>query len=114
MAADILADAKTMADTFKATDEFKGLSDAYNVMKENQPAFDTFKQFQNMQMTMQQKQMQGEELSEQEMNDVRELATKVGNFEEVKTLMQKEEAVNNLLNELNNEITKPIQDLYRD
>lgn len=114
MATDILADAKQMATALQESAEFKALSDAYETMKQNQTAFETFKKFQTMQMNLQQKQMQGQDLTEDEMNQARDLASSVGNFEEVKTLMQKEEAVNNLLNDLNNVITKPIQDLYRD
>lgn len=111
--ADILKTAGDLRDELAASDEFTTLQSAYNTMKADQEAYDLFKDFQALQLNLQQKQMQGQQLSEDEMKHAQELAQKVGEKAVIKALMDQEKAVNELLAKLNNEITKPIQDLYR-
>ncbi|MTV82609.1 YlbF family regulator [Secundilactobacillus folii] len=111
--ADILKTAGELRDALVASDEFTALQEAYSTMKADQEAFDLFKDFQELQMKLQQKQMQGQQLEQDEMKKAQELAQKVGDKQVIKALMDKEKAVNDLLAKLNNEITKPIQDLYR-
>ncbi|WP_252903797.1 YlbF family regulator [Secundilactobacillus oryzae] len=64
-------------------------------------------------MTLQKKQMQGEELAEDEIKKAHDIAEKVGQFDEIKALMDHEKKVNDLLQQLNQVITQPIQELYR-
>ncbi|KRM58446.1 YlbF family regulator [Secundilactobacillus malefermentans] len=111
--ADIEKTATQMAKELQQSDEFKGLKEAYDSIKANQEAYDSFKDFQEIQLTIQQKQMQGEKLSDEEMKHAQEIAEKVGKIDEIKALMDHEKEVNDLLTKLNQAITKPIQELYR-
>ena len=72
------------------------------------------KDFQEIQMQLSQKQMNGEELSDEEVQKAHDLADKVGNVDEIKALMGKERNLNQLMNDLNQIITKPVQELYND
>lgn len=111
--ADIMKVAGDLRDAIGTSDEFTALQTAYNAMKADQTAYDLFKDFQGVQLNLQQKQMQGQQLTEDEMKHAQELAQKVGDTQVIKALMDQEKDVNDLLSKLNNEITKPIQELYR-
>ncbi|KRL55999.1 hypothetical protein FC70_GL000584 [Paucilactobacillus oligofermentans DSM 15707 = LMG 22743] len=95
------------------TQEFAALKEAHAAMKADANAFSMFQDFQNMQMTLQQKQMQGQQPTEDEIKAAQDLAGKVGEIEVVKNLMEKEQAVDQMLSQINQVITKPIQELYQ-
>ncbi|MCH5462694.1 hypothetical protein HC026_07680 [Lactobacillus sp. LC28-10] len=110
--ADILQTAGELREELASSDEFTALQSSYNTMKADAEAYDLFKQFQGLQLKLQQKQMQGQQPDEDEMKQAQDLAGKVRDKDAIKDLMEKEKDVNQLLAKLNNEITKPIQALY--
>ncbi|ETY74434.1 YlbF family regulator [Lactiplantibacillus fabifermentans] len=112
MAVNIYDTANQLEQELRETKEFKELKAAYATMHENQSAFDLFKQFQEIQMQLSQKQMNGEELTDDEVSKAHDLADQVGNVDEIKALMGKERNLNQLMNDLNQIITKPVQELY--
>ncbi|CAJ1227312.1 YlbF family regulator [Lactiplantibacillus xiangfangensis] len=114
MAVNIYDTANQLEQDLRQTKEYKELQTAYETMKANQSAFDLFKDFQEIQMQLSQKQMNGEELSDEEVKKAHDLADKVGNVDEIKALMGKERNLNQLMNDLNQIITKPVQELYND
>lgn len=93
--------------------EFLALKEAFDVMKEEEVAFTLFKEFQELQMTLQQKQMQGEEFSEEDAIRAQEMAVKVQETALIQDLMQKEQAFSTIINDLNRIIMQPVQDLYQ-
>ncbi|APB30463.1 MULTISPECIES: YlbF/YmcA family competence regulator [Vagococcus] len=93
-------------------DEFLALSSAFDAVKANQEAFELFKAFQELQMTLQQKQMQGEEFSDEDAQKAQEMAEKVQGEALIQDLMQKEQAFSMIVNDLNRIIMQPVQDLY--
>ncbi|GEP19161.1 YlbF family regulator [Pediococcus argentinicus] len=113
MAVNIYDTANQMESDLRQTTEYLDLAKAFEDMKKDPKAYDLFKEFQEIQANLQQKQMNGEDLSDSEMDHAREVANKVGDIEVVKTLMDKERSLNQLLNDVNQIITKPVQELYR-
>ncbi|MFC6253847.1 YlbF family regulator [Secundilactobacillus hailunensis] len=111
--ADIEKTAGELREELASSDEFTALQSAYNIMKADSEAYDLFKKFQELQLKLQQKQMQGQQPDQDEMKQAQDMATKVGAKDVIKDLMEKEKDVNQLLARLNNDITKPIQDLYQ-
>ncbi|MGX4687409.1 YlbF family regulator [Vagococcus sp. JNUCC 83] len=93
-------------------DEFLALNDAFDAVKANEEAFELFKAFQELQMTLQQKQMQGEEFSDEDAQKAQEMAEKVQNEALIQDLMQKEQAFSMIVNDLNRIIMQPVQELY--
>lgn len=93
-------------------DEFLALSNAFDAVKANEEAFELFKAFQELQMTLQQKQMQGEEFSDEDAQKAQEMAEKVQNEALIQDLMQKEQAFSMIVNDLNRIIMQPVQELY--
>lgn len=114
MAVNIYDTANKMEEELRETTEYKNLVAAYTEMKKDQKAYDLFKDFQEVQVNLQQKQMNGEEMSDDEMSHAREIASQAGDVDVIKSLMDKERALNQLLNDINQIITKPVQDLYHD
>ena len=93
-------------------DEFLALSSAFDAVKANQEAFELFKAFQELQMTLQQKQMQGEEFSDEDAQKAQEMAEKVQGEALIQDLMQKEQGFSTIINDLNRIIMTPVRDLY--
>ncbi|KRN02109.1 hypothetical protein FD13_GL000248 [Levilactobacillus senmaizukei DSM 21775 = NBRC 103853] len=102
-----------VAQALQETSEFQGLQDAFEAMKADEATYTLFKQFQQIQMDLQQKQMAGQQLTDDEMKHAREVADQVAKIDVIKTLMDKERDVNNLLSDLNKMITQPIEDIYQ-
>ncbi|AVK62354.1 hypothetical protein C5Z25_11565 [Lactobacillus sp. CBA3605] len=113
MAVNIYDTANQLEQELRDTKEFKELKAAYATMQTNASAFDLFKDFQEIQMQLSQKQMNGEDLTDDEVQKAHDLADKVSNVDEIKTLMGKERNLNQLMNDLNQVITKPVQELYQ-
>ncbi|ABJ64585.1 YlbF family regulator [Levilactobacillus brevis] len=101
-----------LTQALQETDEFKALKAAFATMKEDDATYKLFKRFQQIQMDLQQKQMAGQQVTDDEMSRARDVADQVAKIEAVKTLMDAERGVNALLNQLNQTITQPIQDIY--
>ncbi len=95
-------------------DEFKALEQAYAEVKADEEAYKLFKEFQTFQQGLQEKQMRGEEFSEEDAEKAQTLATEVQQAEVINQLMQKEQAFSLIVNDLNRIIMTPIRDLYND
>lgn len=92
--------------------EFEELKAAYEAIKADEEDFALFSEFQNLQRQLQEKQFQGEDFTEEEIQQAQELAEKVQESERINTLMAKEQAFSMIINDLNRIIMQPIQELY--
>ncbi|HIW71933.1 MAG TPA: YlbF family regulator [Candidatus Levilactobacillus faecigallinarum] len=102
-----------VAAALQATPDFQGLQKAYDTMKADADTYKLFRDFQQLQGTLQQKQMAGQQLSDDELKNAHDLAEKVSKIDAVQALMEAEKGVNQILSDLNKTITQPIQDLYQ-
>lgn len=94
--------------------EFLTLKEAFNVVKSDEAAYELFKKFQNLQMTFQEKQMQGEEFTDEDAQEAQALTEKVQASEKINDLMTKEQAFSMIINDLNRIIMTPVKELYED
>lgn len=92
--------------------EFKALEEAFASLKADENAFAVFKEFQEMQKTLQEKQMNGEAFTDEDANKAQEIALRVQEESLINELMQKEQAFSMIVNDLNRIIMTPIRDLY--
>ena len=92
--------------------EFLALKEAFELVKQNEETFELFKQFQEMQMNFHQKQMEGLEISEEDVTQAQEIAEKVQASLLISDLMTKEQAFSIVVNDLNRIIMKPVQEIY--
>ena len=65
-----------------------------------------------MQVEAQQKQMKGQQPSEDEIKAIQTLAKEISGKQAVQNLMNQERQIDQMLQQLNKTITSPIQDLY--
>ncbi|WP_163537146.1 YlbF family regulator [Gracilibacillus sp. YIM 98692] len=96
----------------QASDEFKDLKAAYDKVMEDSSAKQMFENFRNTQMELQQKQMQGAEITEEEVENAKKVVELVQQHEDISKLMEQEQRVNVLVNDISRIITKPLEELY--
>lgn len=113
MTANIYDSANQIEREIRQMDEFVALKAAFDAMKKEEESFNLFQSFQELQMELQQKQMQGLELSEEDVLQAQEMAAKVQEAEVIQDLMQKEQTFSMIVNDLNRIIMKPVQELYQ-
>ncbi|HJG22589.1 YlbF family regulator [Enterococcus durans] len=92
--------------------EFKALEEAYEKVKADEEAHQLFKDFQAMQIELQEKQMSGQEFSDEDAAKAQEMAMKIQAEEVINDLMQKEQGFSTIINDLNRIIMTPVRDLY--
>ncbi len=92
--------------------EFKALEEAFAELKKNDEAYTAFKEFQAFQQSLQEKQMRGEDFSDEDAEKAQALATRVQEEPSINELMDKEQKFSLVINDLNRIIMTPIRDLY--
>ena len=92
--------------------EFKALKEAYEKVQANEEAHKLFKDFQAMQIELQEKQMSGQEFSDEDAMKAQEMAVKTQSEEVINDFMQKEQGFSTIINDLNRIIMTPVRDLY--
>lgn len=92
--------------------EFLALKEAFENIKANEEDFKLFRSFQDLQADLQQKQMQGEEFSEEDVAQAQALAEQVQKSDLINDLMAKEQSFSTIINDLNRVIMTPIHELY--
>lgn len=93
--------------------EFIALKEAFEAVKADSDAFQVFQDFQALQMQLQEKSMQGQEITDEDATKAQEMATKVQASPLINTMMEKEQAFSTIMNDLNRIIMTPVRDMYQ-
>jgi cell fate (sporulation/competence/biofilm development) regulator YlbF (YheA/YmcA/DUF963 family) len=96
----------------RQSDEYKQLQQMYLEVNADPAAKNMFDQFRQIQMNLQQKQMMGQEISEQEVQQAQSTVAVVQQNEKIAQLMQAEQRMSMIIGELNQLIMKPLEELY--
>jgi cell fate (sporulation/competence/biofilm development) regulator YlbF (YheA/YmcA/DUF963 family) len=96
----------------RQSDEYKQLQQMYHQVNADLAAKNMFDQFRQIQMNLQQKQMMGQEISEQEVQQAQSTVAVVQQNEKIAQLMQAEQRMSMIIGELNQLIMKPLEELY--
>lgn len=96
----------------RESEEFNTLKVAYETVMGNAEAKQLFESFRDTQMLLQEKQMQGQDISEDEVEKARTVVEKVQQHQDISKLMEEEQRLNLVINELSKIITKPLEELY--
>ncbi len=104
--------ANELEKAIQESDEFKDLKAAYDKVMEDPNSKQMFDNFRNTQLELQQKQMQGEEITEEEVEKAKQVVELVQQHEDISKLMEQEQRVNVLINDISRIITKPLEELY--
>ncbi|PHA02535.1 hypothetical protein COE51_02780 [Bacillus pseudomycoides] len=92
--------------------DFQALKVSYAEVQADAEAKQLFDRFRTMQMELQQKMMQGEQLTDEDNQKAQEVVAFVQQNAKITNLMQAEQRLNVLIGDLNKIIMKPLEDLY--
>ncbi|WP_461219026.1 YlbF family regulator [Lapidilactobacillus salsurivasis] len=109
----IYDNANEMATVLRKTQQFTALQAGFGKLKADPIAYGLFQQMQQMQMELSQKQMSGQEPGEEDIKKMQDLSAQLMKIDVVMALMENERAMNDLMDEINQIVSKPITDLYR-
>lgn len=113
MSVNIYDAANQLERDLRQTDQFLKLKEAFDALQKDDEAKALFDQFRLTQQTLQQKQMMGQEISEDETKQAQELSQKVGDNEVLSELISAEQQLGQMIEEINQIALKPIQELYQ-
>jgi len=94
------------------TEAFQKLKDTVDIVRDDEQARTIFTQFRDVQVKLQQKQMQGEELLEEEYLYFQKTAQLAQQNPKIMAMLEAEMELSSLIDEANRSLIKPIQSLY--
>lgn len=97
---------------FRELPEFKALEEAVEAVRQDEESKTLFTNFRDVQMKLQQKQVAGEELTEDEYVYLQKTAQLAQQNEKILGMLEAEMALSATLEEVTRKITEPIQSLY--
>ncbi|MCM3767350.1 YlbF family regulator [Neobacillus niacini] len=112
MAVNLYDSAYALETAIRQSDEYRELKQAYQEVNADPAAKQMFDQFRQMQLNLQQKQMMGQNISEQEVQQAQATVGMVQQNPKIANLMQAEQRMSMIIGELNQVIMKPLEELY--
>lgn len=104
--------AYTLERALRETAEYTTLKDLYTQVNADPESNELFASFRNVQLELQQKQMQGEEITPEDMASAQAKMLEVQNNPLINQLMQEEQRMHTMLTEVTQIIMKPLEELY--
>lgn len=101
-----------MEKAIRESDEYIALKEAYDAVNADPSAKAMFDNFRNIQMELQQKQMTGQEITQEEVEQAQKSVALVQQHDQIAKLMEAEQRMSMAITELNKIIMKPLEDLY--
>ncbi|MBF7016741.1 YlbF/YmcA family competence regulator [Staphylococcus durrellii] len=114
MAVNLYDHANQLEQALRESDEYQAIQNAYAKVKENEESKKLFDEFRETQLSFQQKQMQGEEIGEEELQKAQEQAQEIENDSNISDLMAAEQNMSQIFQEINQIIVKPLDEIYAD
>ena len=114
MAVNLYDHANQLEQALRESDEYQAIQNAYENVKANEESKKLFEEFRETQLSFQQKQMQGEEIGEEELQKAQEQAQKIENDSNISELMAAEQNMSQVFQEINQIIVKPLDEIYAD
>ncbi|MEG0259518.1 MAG: YlbF family regulator [Lysinibacillus sp.] len=108
----IYNDINALEATFRSLPEFESLKVAVEAVKTDEEALALFQSFRKVQMDLQQKQMNGEELLEDELVYAQKTAQLSQQNEKIIAMLEAEMKLSGIIEEVNRILVKPVQNLY--
>lgn len=110
--ANIYDSAYDLEKSIRESEEFQALKEAYENVMADESAKNMFEDFRNTQIQLQEKQMQGQEITEEEVEKAKSVVELVQQHADISKLMEQEQRLNVLINDVSRIITKPLEELY--
>lgn len=96
----------------RQSEEYSLLKQAYDEVNADQSAKDMFENFRNIQLQLQQKQMMGQNISEEEVTQAQKSVALVQQNAKISKLMEAEQRMSMVIAEMNKIVMKPLEELY--
>lgn len=112
MTINIYDDINRLENSFRKTSEYASVQQAVAEVKADEESLALFKSFRDLQMTLQQKQMQGEEITGEELEYAQKTAQLAQSNPKIEKMLQAEMALSGLIEEVNRVLMKPVQSIY--
>lgn len=112
MAVNLYDSAYTMEKAIRQSDEYVLLRKLYNEVNEDESARRMFENFRNIQLHLQEKQMMGQEITQEEIDYAQKSAALVQQHDKISKLMEAEQRMSMVITQLNEIIMKPLEELY--
>lgn len=96
----------------RQSEEYKDLLRAYAEVQQDPNAGALFQNFRNIQMQLQQKQMTGQDITEEEVQQAQKAAALAQQNEKIGNLLEAEQKMSIVISELNKIIMKPLEEIY--
>jgi len=112
MATNLYDVAYDLEKAIRSSNEFQTLKRMYDEVNADESAKKMFENFRDVQLNLQQKQMMGEEISQEEVEQAQKLVALVQQHDKISKLMETEQRMSMLVGELNKIIMKPLEELY--
>lgn len=104
--------AHALESSITESEEFQTLKNSFEAVMEDEIAKKMFEDFRETQTELQEKQMQGQDISEEELEKARKVVELVQQHEEISKLMEAEQQLNDVINEVSRIITSQLEELY--
>lgn len=101
-----------MEKAIRGSQEYLNLKRLYDEVNSDESARRMFENFRNIQLQLQQKQMMGENISQEEVEQAQKTVALVQQHEKISQLMQAEQQMSTVITEINKIMMKPLEDLY--
>lgn len=112
MAVNLHDSANALEQAIRQSDEYNNLKKMYDVVNADESAKAMFDNFRNIQIQLQQKQMAGQEITQEEVEQAQKTVALVQQHEVISKLMEAEQRMSMVIGELNQIIMKPLEELY--
>lgn len=104
--------ANELGRSIKESDEFKLLKQLHEEIEKDPAANQMLENFRRMQMELQQKQMQGMQITEEEAQKAQQLFELVQQQPIISKMMEAEQRLSVIITDINRIITEPLEELY--
>lgn len=112
MSINIYDDLNRLEATFRSIEEFGAVEKAVHEVQQDGEALELFKSFRNIQLMLQEKQMRGEDIPAEELEQAQEIAQQAQENSKIMKMLEAEMQLSNVLEEVNRVLMKPVQQLY--
>lgn len=112
MAVNIYDSAYALETAIRQSNEYTQLKQMYNEVNADPETKKMFDQFRQIQMNLQQKQMMGQDISQEEVQQAQSTVALVQQNVKIARLMEAEQRMSMVIGELNKLIMKPLEELY--
>lgn len=112
MTINVYDDINRLETTLRKTEQFAAVQQAIEEVKKDEEALVLFKNFREIQLELQQKQMSGEDISTEELEKAQQTAQLAQQNSKILAMLQAEMNLSGIIEEVNRVLMKPVQQLY--